>query len=85
VKTEHKTTLQIPGAIYNDILNFKSRERIRDNKAAIVKLLKYAFTLPQYFKDFDWKKAEQKADKDIKAKKIASFSSVHGFLADFKA
>ncbi len=82
---QHKITLQIPGEIYNDILSFKSRERIRDNKAAIVKLLKYALTLPPYFKDFDWKKAEQKADKDIKAKRVASFSSVDDFLADLKS
>jgi hypothetical protein len=41
-------------------------------------------TLPPYFKDFDWKKAEAEADKEIAAGKTKSFKSAEDFLSDLK-
>jgi hypothetical protein len=42
-------------------------------------------TLPPYFKDFDWEKAEKEADAEIKAGKVKSFCSIDDFLVDLKA
>ena len=61
------------------------KTKIADDAAAIFELVKYALTLPAYFRNFGWKKAEQEADDDIKQGRVKSFSSVDEFLADLKA
>jgi len=83
--TSHKITLEIPGEIYTEIVDFRKRSRIRDANSAVVELIRYALTLPPYFKDFDWKKAEREADIEIKAGKVKSFSNTDDFLTELKA
>jgi len=83
--TSHKITLEIPGEIYTEIVDFRKRSRIRDSNSAVVELIKYALTLPPYFKSFDWKKAEREADIEIKAGKVKSFSNTGDFLTELKA
>ncbi|MDP3110638.1 MAG: hypothetical protein Q8M71_00865 [Thermodesulfovibrionales bacterium] len=85
MKAGHKITLEIPDELYEGIADFGKKAHIPDAKKAVFELLKYALTLPPYFKDFDWKKAEKEADAEIKAGKVKSFSSVDVFLADLKA
>jgi len=85
MKAGHKITLEIPEKLFEEIADFKKKAHIADSKAAVFSLLKYALTLPPYFKDFDWKKAEKDADAEIKTGKTKRFSSVDDFLADLKA
>jgi hypothetical protein len=85
MKTSHKITLELPDEVFKDIVAFKRTANIPDAKTAVFELIKYALTLPPYFADFDWQKAEDEADADIAAGKIISFSSVDDFLADLKA
>jgi hypothetical protein len=85
MKTVHKITMEIPDEIFAGISDFKKKTKIADDAAAIFELVKYALTLPAYFRNFGWKKAEQEADDDIKQGRVKSFSSVDEFLADLKA
>ena len=85
MKTIHKITMEIPDEIFAGISDFKKKTKIADDAAAIFELVKYALTLPTYFRNFDWKKAEQEADDDIKQGRVKSFSSVDELLADLKA
>ena len=85
MKTDHKITLKIPDDLYAGIVDFRKKTRIRDAKSAVVELIKYALTLPPYFKNFDWKKAEKEADADIKSGRVKRFSNVDDFLAELKA
>ncbi len=85
MKAVHKITVEIPDDVFNEIADFKKRAHIGDDKTAVFELIKYALTLPQYFARFDWIKAEEKADADIAAGNVKSFSSVDEFLADLKA
>jgi hypothetical protein len=84
MKAGHKITVKIPDEVFKEITDFKKKAHIRDDNAAVSALLKYALTLPPYFKSFDWEKAEKEADAEITAGKTKSFSSVDDFLSDLK-
>ena len=85
MKTDRTITLEIPEDMAVDLANFKRRSNITDTRAAVFELLKYALTLPPYFRNFDWEKAEAEADADIAAGRVACFNSVEDLLADLKA
>jgi len=80
-----KISMEIPDDIFTEIDNFKKRVNITDDNVAICELIKYVLTLPPYFKNFDWEKAESEADADIEAGRVKSFTSLDDFLADLKA
>ena len=84
MKANHKITLEVPDDIYAEIVDFRKKTHMRDAKSAVVELIKYALTLPPYFKSFDWKKAEKEADAEIKSGKVKRFSNVDDFLAELK-
>ena len=85
MKAGHKITLEVPDELFEKSLISRKKRTSLTPKKAVFELLKYALTLPPYFKDFDWKKAEKEADAEIKTGKVKSFSSVDDFLADLKA
>ena len=85
MQPRHKITLEIPDEIFNEIREFRKRTKISNEESAIFELIKYALSLPSYFRNFDWKEAEEEADKDIKSGNIKSFSSGDEFLSDLKA
>lgn len=49
---------------------------------AVVDLISYALKLPKYFMKFDWKKAEDEADREISSGKTGYFDTVDDFIAD---
>ncbi|QTA93649.1 hypothetical protein [Desulfonema magnum] len=51
---------------------------------AVVDLIDYALKFPQYFTNFDWKKAEHEADHEISFGKTESFDMAEDFIADLK-
>ena len=85
MKTDRTIMLEIPEDMAAELANFKRRSNITDTRAAVFELLKYALTLPPYFRNFDWEKAEAEADADIVAGRVACFTSVEDLLADLKA
>jgi len=85
MESSHRITLDLPDEIFTELADFKKRANIQDTNAAVYELLRYALTLPPYFKNFDWEKAEEEADTDIAAGNVKTFASVDQFLADLKA
>lgn len=85
MKTNQTVTLEIPAGIFKEIRRFKKNARIRDDESAVFELVKYALSLPQYFRDFNWNKAEKEADADIKAGRVRKLSAVDDLLSDLKA
>jgi len=48
----------------------------------VLDLISYALRLPQYFMKYDWKKAEDEADREISSGKTGYFDTVDDFIAD---
>jgi len=48
----------------------------------VLDLISYALRLPQYFMKYDWKKAEDEADREISSDKTGSFDTADDFIAD---
>lgn len=63
---------------YKEVINKQSMEE------TVVELINYALKLPHCFINFDWKKAETEADREISSGKTASFDTVEDFLTDLK-
>jgi len=77
-------TVSLSDDILEEIESYKKSTNKPSTEAALAELIKYALTLPLYFKDFDWKKAEVEADKEIAAGKIKSFDTVEDLISDLK-
>lgn len=82
---KHKMTLEIPDNIYAEILAFSRNNNINDSGEAVMELVKHALSLPPYFKDFDWDKAEQEADEEISSGNVMEFSDVDSFLNELNS
>ena len=80
-----KIALELPENMFNEVMKFKEESNLPDEKSAIYELLRYALTLPQYFRNFDWEMAEKEADADIASGRVKEFSSVEEFLNDLNA
>jgi len=80
----HELTINLSDEIIKEIERYKKVTHKKSTDDAVAELIRYALTLPPYFKDFDWKEAETEADEDIAAGKIKSFNSVEDFIADLK-
>jgi|APFre7841882590_1041340.scaffolds.fasta_scaffold104478_1 hypothetical protein len=85
MKTGRKITLELSDEVFAELADFKKRANISDTKTAIFALIKYALTLPPYFKSFDWELAEKEADDEIASGNVKEFTSLDAFLADLKA
>jgi hypothetical protein len=77
-------TITLTDDVFEEIERYKKSAKKTNTEEAVSELIKYALTLPPYFKEFDWEKAEAEADKDIASEKIKSFDSVEDFIADLK-
>ncbi len=82
---KHKMTLELPDKIYAGILAFSRVNNINDSGEAVMELVKHALSLPPYFKDFDWGKAEKEADEEITSGNIMEFSDVDSFLNELNS
>jgi hypothetical protein len=70
--------------IFEEIERYKISAKKPNTEEAVAELIKYALTLPPYFREFDWEKAEAEADREIASGKTKSFDSVKDFIADLK-
>lgn len=82
--TTHKLTISLSNDILEEIERYRKSAHKKSTEDAVTDLLRHALTLPAYFREFDWEKAEDEADKEIAAGKTKSFDSVDDFLADLK-
>lgn len=77
-------TITLSDKVLDEVKKYKKLLHKKSTGDAVAELIKYALTLPPYFKNFDWKKAETEADEEIAAGKIKSFNSVEDFITDLK-
>lgn len=85
MRSTHKITLEIPDKIYAGIVAFSKKNHISDSGTAATELIKYALSLPPYFKNFDWDRAEEEADSEIKSGNVMEFSNVDDFLDELNS
>jgi len=81
---QHEVTINLSDEILEEIEKYKRLTHKKSIDDTVVELIKYALTLPPYFKDFDWEKAEAEADKEISNGKVKSFDSIEDFISDLK-
>jgi len=79
---QHEVTISLSEEIIEEIEKYKRLTHKKSIDDTVVELIKYALTLPPYFKDFDWERAEAEADSEISTGKVESFDSVEDFISD---
>jgi hypothetical protein len=77
-----KVVIELPNSMFNEVMRFKEELHLKDEQSAIYKLIRYALSLPPYFRDFKWENAETEADSDIASGRVKEFSSADELLAD---
>ena len=63
-------TIQIPDNLLVRVDEYCKIHQKPSMSEAVREILDDVLTLPSYFDDWDWKKAESEADKDIKAGRL---------------
>lgn len=85
MEATHKITLDIPDEIFTEISEFKKRANITDDQTAVFELLRYALSFPEYFRNYDWERAEKEADEEIASGRVKTFSSADELLSELNA
>jgi len=81
---KRELTIKIPEDVFDEIERYRKSANKPNMEEAVAELIKYALSLPPYFREFNWEKAEAEADKEIAAGKTRSFDSIEDFIADLK-
>lgn len=76
--------ITLSNEMMKEIGKYKKSVHKQSMEETVVELINYALKLPHYFLNFDWKKAELEADREISSGKTESFDTVEEFLADLK-
>lgn len=77
-------TITLSDKVLDEVKKYRKLLHKKSTGDTVAELVKYALTLPPYFKAFDWKKAEAEADGEIASGKTKSFRSAEDFLSDLK-
>ncbi len=80
--SNHELKISLSKKTLEEIERYKESTHKKSTEDAVTDLIEYALTLPQYFKSFDWEKAEVEADKEIAAGKTKSFNTIEDFISD---
>lgn len=80
-----KVVIELPNSMFNEVMRFKQELHLKDEQSAICKLIKYALSLPPYFRNFNWENAETEADSDIASGRVKEFLSADELLTDLNA
>lgn len=76
--------ISLSDEMVEEIENHKKLRHKQSIEETVVDLISYALRLPQYFMKFDWKKAEDQADREISSGRTESFDTAEDFIADLK-
>jgi len=77
-----KLTITVSDEVLAKLNKYKKDTRKSDLDETVNELINYALDLPKYYRDFDWDKAEQVADKEIAYGQTESFDSLEDFITD---
>ena len=80
-----KLIIQVPKDLLDRVDDYRFMHRKNSRAETVRELLDYALTLPPYFKDWDWEKAEAKADEAIKkGELVGPFDNIKDALKSLK-
>jgi len=82
--TANELKINLTDSMIDEIERYQKLKQKQTIKDAVMELIKYALTFPQYFKNFNWKNAEKEADEEIVSGKTKSFDSLDDFISDLK-
>jgi hypothetical protein len=82
--SKRKLTIKITEDLFDEIEEYMKYTNKLNTEDAVAELIKYALSLPPYFREFNWEKAEAEADKEIASGQTKSFDSIEDFIADLK-
>ena len=80
----YKLTVDLTNDMLEEIKRYKIITHKQNIEDAVKELINYALNLPIYFRNYNWKKAEDEADKEIEFNKTKSFNSVEDFIYDLE-
>jgi len=78
--SNHELKISLSKKTLEEIERYKESTHKKSTENAVTELIEYALTLPQYFKSFDWEKAEAEADKEIAARKTKAANTPSSLL-----
>lgn len=70
MSTRAKLIVDVERDLLDRIDDYRFTHRKHSRAETVRELLEYALTLPPYFKDWNWEKAEAEADEDIKTGRL---------------
>lgn len=82
--TRYELKISLNSDMLKEIERYKKFTHKQSIEDAVTELINYALSLPLYFKEFDWEKAEYEADKEISIGKTKSFDTVEDLISDIK-
>ena len=80
-----KLTIDIPDELLHEIDLYCKTSKKESASEAVVDLLKSALTLPEYFRNFDWEKAEKEVDEQVSIGKVKTVDSVEELIKDLES
>ncbi|MBI9039230.1 MAG: hypothetical protein JEY97_13935 [Bacteroidales bacterium] len=80
----YKLTVDLSNDLMEEIERYKKNTHKQNTEDAVKELIIYALNLPIYFRNYDWKKAEDVADNEINSDKTKSFDNVEDFISDLE-
>ena len=80
----YKLTIDITNDMLEEIKRYKDITHKQNIEDAVNELINYALKLPLYFREYNWKDAENEADKEITSDKTKSFDTVEDFISDLE-
>jgi len=82
--TSCKLTISLSNNTLDEIKRYKKVMRKQSIEEAVTELINYALSLPLYFKNFNWKDAEDEANVEILSGKCESFDTLEDFISDIQ-
>lgn len=69
---DKRLTLNLPEDLLEEVDSYKAKTNKKSTSEAVADLLRSALTLPDHFRNFDWKKAEKEVDELRDAGKVST-------------
>jgi metal-responsive CopG/Arc/MetJ family transcriptional regulator len=60
-----KLTIDLTDDVLEEIERYKKSTQKNSTEEAVTELIRHALTLPPYFREFSWERAELEADEEI--------------------
>ncbi|MEE8483568.1 MAG: ribbon-helix-helix domain-containing protein [Nitrospinota bacterium] len=82
---DKKLTLDLPEDLLEEVDSYKAKANKKSISEAVADLLRSALTLPDYFMNFDWDKAEKEVDELRAAGKVKTVQTAEELINDLES